>query len=769
MCRLFITLRNLFKNRTTSVITIAGFSVSISMALILIAFLINEFSIDKGYPNLDSIYRVFINDNTASVREEFRDQFVEAYPAIEDACRYNNYTSTVTSENKPFDGRMIVTDASFFNIFSVHFISGSLLTAFSNPNNVVLTKSFAGRIFGKDDPMGKILVAEYKTPLTVSAVVEDLPLNSSIRGDFFTDSRIKIRWEGASDGKGNNLALFRLFILTNKNTDIKGLEEKLTADFSQIKYNIGGDINNISLMPFRSSYFMQVTNNTQTQHANIKLISLLVIITSAIILLAVFNFLNLSTASHTDRYKEIAIRKTIGASRMKIFIQFILESVIICFVSAGIAIMLLSLWLPFFERFLGETVNLSVLFSPMVLIRLSLGIAVIAVIAGIYPALVVSRLRPISIITKKEHKNRGSINLRASLNIMQYSVSIILIIALIVISRQINYVRATDYGYDTEKLLRVDVHWRLAESKSLIRDELLQEPSIKSVCFSHGTPGSIYMRSTWETDDRELMIDVLTVDTSFFNVFHIPLISGRDFMSSEVNNVCYINETALKTSGWESYLGHECNGMEIIGVVRDFNFANMHNRIGPLTIAVSDRFSVSHLTLRVDQGNLTRTIDALKKTWKEACAGYELKYQFYDEWLDSMYKGEEKLAAAVSLFAVLAILISCLGIFGLAEFSIKKRTKEIGLRKVSGARVSQVIALLNFYFVRWVIYSVFIAAPVSYFILKKWLAGFAYKAPLSWWIFVAGGLIAVIIATITISWQSWRAATSNPVEALRYE
>jgi putative ABC transport system permease protein len=769
MTKLKILIRSLIKRRSTSLIIITGFSVSISIVLVLIAFLINEFSVDKGYPNIDHIYRVFANGDRASVREDFREYFLENYPEIEDACRYNRYRTTVTSDDVPFSGQMIATESSFFNIFSSAFLIGDAGSSLSNPNDIVLTESFAKKVFGNEDPIGKILIAEYKESLVVSGIIEDFPDNSSIRGDFITNSKTKIRYEGWSDGQGNSLNFFRLFCLVSNNTDVPVLEDLLTKDISSIKYSMGYPIESIDLIPFSESYFMQGINRSQTGHANIKLIKLLLVITSVIILLAIFNYINLTTAGFTDRYKEIAVKKTIGASRQKVFFQFISESVLICFISFLAALLLSSFWIPLFEKFLGSNVNLKVLYQPVVIVCILIGVLIISILAGMYPALAISGLRPINIFMKRGVSRRNYFNLRGVLNIIQNAVSVTLIITLIVITRQIDYVRTRDFGFETDKLLRVNVHWRLKDKTGIIRDKLMQEPTIKNVCFSHGTPGSIYSYSSWLVDDEEMKMNDLTVDSAFFNVFRIPIIMGRELLPSDFGKVCYINETAFETSGWDTFEGQKYHGKEIIGVVEDFHLANMYNKIEPVAVAFSSDMGVSHLTLRIEPINLPRTINALEKTWKEVCPGHELQYQFYDEWLDSMYQSEERLAAAISLFSVLAILISCLGILGIAEFSIRKRTKEIGLRKVNGARVSQIMVLLNMDFIKWVFFALFIALPSSWFILNKWLENFAYKANLSWWIFTIGGMLALVIALITVSWQSWRAASRNPVEALRYE
>ena len=763
-------IRNVFKNKATSLFTIAGFSISISMALVLISFLIKEFSIDHEYPRINNIYRVFANGNNASVREDFRESFVANYPDIDDACRYNSYTANVTYEDVPFNGQMIVTDNSFFNIFSSQFILGDINTALGNLNDVVLTESFAKKIFGSENPLGKTIVAEYREPLMVTGVIKDFSDKSSIRGDFLTNSKLKIIHEGSSDGLGNNVDYFRLFLLLKNSKNSTRLEELLSKNISSIGYKVGYKINKINLIPFKESYFLQGIERSQTLHANLKLIRILSIICTIIILLAIFNYINLSTATHSDRLMEIGIKKTIGASRKQIFMQFMAEAFLVCSISFLLAIQLSALWVPFFERLIDNKIALSDLFQSLWLGWMVLGILIISFVSGIYPALSISRHKPIDILIKHDVGKNSSFGFRAVLNIIQYTVSVSLIITLIILSKQIEFVRSKDFGFDTNRLLRVNVDWQLFDKVKSIRDRLLTDPSISNVCFSHGTPGSIYLTSSWnELGSKDVIINELNADTSFFKVFRIPIIIGREPLPSDFNKVCYINETAFKLSEWKTYIGEKYHGKEIIGIVKDFHFANLYNKIGPLVIPISSEMGTSQMTIRVNPENLKRVINTLKATWKEVCPGHELKYQFYDEWLNSMYKGEDRLVSSIRLSAILAILISCLGILGLAEYTIKKRTKEIGLRKVNGATILNILILLNTNFFRWVIIGFVIACPVVYFIMNKWLQNFAYRTELSWWIFALAGIIVFCIALLTVSWQSWKVATRNPVEALRYE
>jgi putative ABC transport system permease protein len=767
--KIYISIRSLLKNKTTSIIAVLGFSVSIAIALIIIAYVAKEYNVDKSYSNIDRIYRAVADDKKMSFREDFSEYLINTYPVVENACRYNNYASNITYENHSFAGNMIVTDPLFFKIFSVNFLAGdgSVLT---NPEDIVLTESFAQKLFGNDDPLGKTVMAEFAYPLVVKAIVKDLPGNSSIRGDFFTSSERKIIYESRSNGTGDQKYYFRIFVLAAKNAKLENPSENINSDLAKIKYDDPGyKIEKISFIPFSRSYFVTGLERSHTIHANIELIRLLIIVTAIIILLAVFNYVNLTTASHTYRYKEIAIKKTFGAGRRQIFQQFMSESVILCFISFLLALYLSTFLKPFIEDFIGTSVDLEILYKPASILFMFAGILILAFVAGFYPALSISRLKPSVILSKRDALKNSSLGLRAVLNILQNAVSVALIIALIILTGQINFVRNTDFGFETEKLLRVDLHWRLADKALRIRDRLLAYPSVKDVCFTHGTPGSIYSQSSWEVNGHPGFMNELSTDSSFFNVFGIPLVKGRRPLPSDFNKVCYINETALKTSGWDSFEGKDYNGLEIIGVVKDFHFENLYNKINPLAIRLTSEMGISHMNLRISNDNPEETIEILKTTWEDIFPGYELRYQFYDDWLDSMYKSEEKLSSAISFFAVFAIIISCLGIIGMAEFTLRKRIKEIGIRKVNGARISEVLLLLTGDIIKWSFYGTLIAVAPVYYIMDAWLKTFAYHTNASWWIFVAAGLLSMIAGLITVSWQSYKAATRNPLDSLRYE
>jgi putative ABC transport system permease protein len=759
---------SLFKNKTISIISIAGFAVSISIGLVIVAFISGEYNIDKSYPNLDRMHMVLANENTSSIRDDIREHLLRTYPEITDASQYNNYASTLTWENQPYSGRMIVTDTSFFRIFSIGFTSGDH-ASLSGPDDIVLTESFANKIFGNADPLGKTLIVEYDAPLIVRGIVKDFPENSSIQGDFFTSSKKRIMFEGWHDGMGTSVYYFRLFVLVANNTDIAQLSEKVSNDIRGIKFTGGHPMEKIRFLPFKETYFTTDIDRSQTSHANLKLIRLLIVVTSIIMILAVFNYINLSTAGYTDRYREIAIKKVTGAGRTQIFTQFMFESFVVCFISFLLAVYLSTFLEPLIEKFLDKKVDLSLLFHPKILLWIPAGVILLSFISGFYPAWSVSGLNPVYILSKNDAMKNRPFGLRAVLNILQNTVSVALIIALIILLKQINFVRTSDYGFETEKLIRVDVHWRLSNKVALIRDKLLSYPSIKDVCFTHGTPGTIYSTSSWDVDGSVIDLNELSTDSSFFSVFQIPILQGREVLSSDFGKVCYINETAFRTTGWETFEGEKYHGREIIGIVKDFHFENLYTKITPMTIQLTSEMGISHMSLRVLNDDLPEIVDILRETWKEVCPGHELKYQFYDEWLNNMYKSEERLASAIKFFALLAIMISALGIIGMAEFTIRKRRKEIGIRKVNGAKISEIMILLNKDFLKWSLLAFVLAVPPTWYIMHSWLGTFAYQTPMNWWIFVLAGLLSLIIGLLTVSWQSLRAATRNPVEALRSE
>jgi putative ABC transport system permease protein len=411
-------------------------------------------------------------------------------------------------------------------------------------------------------------------------------------------------------------------------------------------------------------------------------------------------------------------------------------------------------------------------------------------LAGFYPSFIISKYKPISIFSQSGTK--GSLRIKNGLSVIQYSISIILIVSLIIMTRQNRLLTNKDYGFTKEQLLNIDVPWQIKDKLPVIKEKLLSNPYIQSCTVSHGIPGSISLMSFWsearEKYNYEGNLPHFTVDADFFKVYDAEFIQGRGFVESDWERSVIMNEAAFKLTGWKSIEGQVITGiptpnqafgkdtegaknntLKVVGVIKDINVEKLNLPIAPTLFECSDHFGISFLTCRVLPGDYPKVIGDIQNVWKEVCPGYILNYRFYDDWLNTLYQEEQHSAYIIRIFAILSIILTCLGTFGVIHFVTRQRIKEVGIRKVNGAKIYEVVKILNWEIVKWITIAFVLAVPLSWFIMNRYLKEFAYKTSLSWWIFALAGLLALGIALLTVSWQSWRAATRNPVEALRYE
>jgi putative ABC transport system permease protein len=487
--------------------------------------------------------------------------------------------------------------------------------------------------------------------------------------------------------------------------------------------------------------------------------------------------------------KEIGIKKVNGAGRKEIFKQFVFEAIVVSFIAFIIGIYLsLLLEVPFTSLIQKDFPILLALRYPNILLVI-LGVIAIGVLAGFYPAVIISKFKPVSIFGNSAVK--GKLYMKSGLSVVQYLISIVLIISLVVMTRQNNLLTNKDLGFTKEQLVFLKVAWKVKDKLPVIKEKLLSNPYIKSCAVSHGIPGRVNLWSMWnEARDKygyDGNLPYFTVDPDFFKVYNAEFLQGRDFEERDWKKSVIINESTFKLTGWESIEGKvikgiptpeqafgrssdaENNSLNVVGVIKDINVEKLNQPVSPTIFECSDHFGVSFLTCRILPGDYSGVIDHIKRTWNEVCPEFMLEYQFYDEWLGSLYKTERHSAFIIRVFAIFSIILTCLGTFGIIHFISRQKTKEIGVRKVHGARITDILRILTWNVVRWIFLAYIIAVPLSYFIMERYLRDFAFKTTLSWWVFVLAGLMALVIALLTVIWQSWRAATKNPVEALRYE
>jgi putative ABC transport system permease protein len=758
--------RNLIRNKTFSIIAIAGFTLSLTIVLLLSAFVSYESSYDSFHTNIDQLYRLIRESGGSGLNEDNINFLQTDYPEIESVCRYNNSGATITWNQQTSKFPILLqTEESFFSMFEVEFLQGNPSLALASKDNILISDKLSAQLFETGNSIGETIIINHNMPFKVTAIYKSMPNNSSFQPDAIIHRDTKEMVESINNN--GRVTFYNRFVLKlNPNSDPNFLETKLSNDLRAHDLETG----DVRLVSFKNSYMnMSATGNSHLKHTNLFLIVILAGIALIIVVVSGLNYIILFTANNLTRLKEIALKKTVGANSDQIFRQFLMESVFLCIISFFLAVIAAQLIHPTFENIVGNSFPMSSIMTFPTLLYIIAGVLLVAIVSGWLPSIVVSQFSPSSLFHSGKSR---SLKIKSGLLTVQYAVTITLIIALIVISRQIGFVKNKDLGFDSDQLIRLDVHSRLADKLPILKRELIKHPQIIDATASVGGPGQVIAGTSWQ-DARDAgwtdVIPCILSDTDFFSVFNAPIIAGRTFNANEQENVVVINETALKLVGWTSLEGRKINGNTVIGVVRDIHVKDMHRTIGPTFFINKPDLEYSWLSVRVSPDDIPGTIQYIEKTWKEICPKFAFNYHFYDEWIGAMYKTEEQLAFAIRLFVIFAILIACLGTFGVVQFTTNRRTKEIGIRKVNGASSGEIIRLLNMDFLKWVGIAFCCAAPLSYLIMRLWLQNFAYRTALSWWIFILAGLIAFMIAILTISWQTWRAARRNPIEALRYE
>nr|WP_320023751.1 FtsX-like permease family protein [uncultured Draconibacterium sp.] len=779
-----IIIRNLYKNPTFGFVTIVGFAFSFAIALLLASYIFNEFSYDKDLPNVDQVYRLCTKKNIASFNGDVSDELKERYPGIDKLCRYENGNMEVIYGDTPLGVENVIkTDNDFFSIFSVQLQSGNPQNPLPDNNSLAISSSLAKTIFGTQDPIGQTLNIQHRKDFNIVAVFDDLPENSSIKAN------ILILWENFEVGSGlwkDGHFYTRLFFQLNKNSSPELLAHKITKDYLEGAL----EKDPFYLLPFDKSYLSPLTNNdtSQTLHANMQSIILFSVVTILILIISILNFVILFTSNHLSRLKEIGIKKATGADRNTIFRQFIFEAVTISFLAFFLGMMLAYVFKTPFTNLIEKDFGLSVFLHFPNVLYIVAGVLLMGFLAGFYPAFIISKYKPVSIFSQSA--KQGSLRIKSGLSVIQYAISIVLIVSLIVMTRQNQLLVNKDLGFTKEQLVYVDIPWEVKGKLPVIKEKLSGNPYIASSTVSMGIPGKIYTRGVWsearEKYNYQGNLPYFTVDADFFKVYDAEFLQGRAFEPQDWGKAVIMNESAFKLTGWESIEGKEVKGipkqafgadpeetknnsLKVVGVIKDMNVEKLDQPVAPTIFECSDHFGVSFLTCRVLPGNYTKVISDMKNVWDEACPGYSFNYQFYDNWIDSLYKAEQHTAYIIRIFAILSIILTCLGTFGIIHFITRQRVKEVGIRKVNGAKIYEVVKILNWEIVKWITFAFVLALPLSWFIMNKYLEEFAYKTSLSWWIFALAGVLALGIALLTVSWQSWRAATRNPVEALRYE
>ena len=773
-----VAFRNLKKNKTFSTINILGFAFGISICLLILLFLIKEYSYDSYNAAADRIYKlVDVAENSSGIDYRVASSITNQYPEIKNACVVQVLPMQIGTSYKnngyKIDNIMSVNNA-FFEIFTTHFIYGNQAKPLPNPNSVVLTESSARKIFGNKNPVGKRIVLMLNFPLTVTGVIKDFPDNSSINANMIVNMENKNFKFSFSCTNGKDSSTYRypfnIYLLLRENSDPAQLIKKINSHIETIQPYV----KKAGLLTLTDTYLRDNTTGSTTKRGNTGLLALLSAIALVVLSLAIINYVNLSIARQNKRNKETGIRKTIGAGRKDIVFLFLSESVLVTFIAFVVGLLIAEVAMPFF----GNIVNTRLSIQPLMKFPgntiLLMSILIIGIISGIVPALLLSSFNPVRVLSGRMIATGRKNYFRNVLTVFQFTVSIVLIFCIIVIQRQIWYVKHDSLGFDKEQLLKVNSPFADAKDAVVLINKLKEYSTIKNVSASNGVPGEIHLFMGSGIKGKDRNISCIAADSNFIKTFNIQIVKGRTMLPGDYGHTCMINETAYKYFGWHNLNNKKYNngregGFEVIGVVKDFHTASLHQPIEPTCILFTSQYSLSSINLRIEKGKTAQTMVYLKKIWKEVFPDYTLEYRFYDEWFDQMYEKDERFANAIGMFGLLAISISCLGILGLAIFSSERRSKEIGIRKVHGASVNDLIILLNKDFIKWVLAAFIVACPLGWYTINKWLQEFAYRTEISWWMFALAGGIALFIALITVSFQTINTATANPIESLKYE
>lgn len=773
--------------------------------LLIILYVLDELSYDKFNVNEDRIYRIN-NDvkfgdhhvDLAQVPAPVGPAVVRELPQVEQYTRFRWHGSLLVKKGNENlrETKVIYADSTLLNMFSLKLISRNPKTILNAPQTLLITESMAKKYFNRTNVAGETLLIDNNRNYKISGVIKDIPRQSHFNYDFFVPMVEDADSHNEQDWLSEN---YNTYILLKEGTDANRLIPQLDALMYRNVGPLLQNAMNLSVDDFKKQGGF--IKNTLTSLTSIHLHSnklgelnangsyMYVYIFSAIalfiLLIACVNFMNLSTAKSANRAREVGVRKVLGSMRKNLVLQFLTESLLVSFFSLILAVLIAALLLPWFNNLADKQIDSALLFQPFMLLSAVLLILIVGLFAGSYPAFFLSAFKPIEVLKGKLAGGFRGASLRNALVVFQFAISIILIVGTIVIYSQLQYIRSKDIGYRRDKLLTIENTRSLKTQASAFRDELMQISGISNVTMTSFLPvdgnrnSNGFFTSPVLDQKTSLIMQDWIVDENYIPTLNIKLLSGRNFSSGFLtdSNAIIINEAAVKSLGsnllnknlyrLKNIQTKQVDKLHIIGTIKNFNFSSLRDMITPLALSLGKE--TGSITVRLSTDNIPLVISQIKNKWQTMTQGEPLTYSFVDEEFNNQYSTEQQTGKIFITFAALAIFIACLGLFGLAAYAAEQRTKEIGIRKVLGATVSNITSMLSKDFLKLVVIASIIAFPVAWWAMNKWLQSFAYRIHISWWLFAIAGFAALLIALITVSFQSIKAAIANPVKSLRTE
>ncbi len=776
-----ITFRNMIRQKTYSFINIAGLAVGMACFILISMWVQDELSYDRFHEKIDQLYRCTDHEKYSNGEEVYFSQnaaplgpiLKQKYPEILEFTRYRRSSGIVSYGDKKFNQDDFgFTDPSFFDLFSFPIVQGAKETLLSDPHSIVITEEMADKYFGAEEPMGKTLRIDNRLDFIVSGVIKNSPSNSHIQFKMlFPFETIK---EFGRDIESWRSWAYATYVLLEKNADYRAVSEKIT---NVIKENITDAIATVSLQSVKDIHLHASYIWGFGGDGDIKYVYIFSAIAVFLLLTACINFMNLTTARATKRAKEVGLRKVVGAGRKELIFQFLNESLMMTFIALLFALSIVNIALPFFNTLSGKELAFSFAGNLELLIIIIMTAALTGIISGSYPAFFLSRYKPVKVLKGSVLSGFKSSGFRRILVSFQFILTIVLIFGALVINRQLHFVKNQKLGFNKEHVLSIDLPGELGERSAYLKTELSKDPNVLNITAGSGQPNKIQMSRIfrdWEGSqpEEQFLGFLLFTDENYDKTFQFEMASGRYFSKNFTTDTgaVVINEAAARAMGMEEPLGKSIGPNKIIGVLKDFHFRSLHKKIGPLVVYYgAEEYSYDQLLVRLRPGNISENLASFTNTWASAVPDFPLEYQFVDEYSERMYRTDLRVEKIINTFTLLILFIASLGLFGLAAFTAEQRTKEIGVRKVLGAKISGIIILLCKEFVKWVIIAALFAWPLGWFVMDKWLQTFAYRVDLGIGLLLLSGAFAMVIALVTVSSQALKAAVSNPIDALRYE
>ncbi len=807
-----LAFRSIWNNKIYTAINITGFAVGISACLFILLWIRDEQSFDRFHSNSGRIYRLLAGEDSRiqpRTPHPMARQMVLDFPEVEKAVTMSPIWDpgltpaqfSVKYEDIVYDEkRFFSADTTFFEIFDFPFLAGDPKTALKEPMNIIITRDMALKYFGSvREALGKSLKINHQSYITVNGVIENVPANSHFTFDFLI-SYVTMKQIDRQTHNGmlsdyytwNDFGHYN-YLLLKKGADVEQLERKLNEWLLVQNFIPLNEKYRQLIKDGRFRFSLQAMNDIHL-HSNImwelgtngSILYVYIFLTAALLILIVacVNFMNLSTARSLKRSKEVGIRKAIGVHRQQLVIQFLTESVVLTVLSAVVALLLLYVFLPAFNSFTGKELSLYNLLNPKEILKLLGGVLIIGIVAGSYPAFYLSSFIPYEVLKGKIHTGGSQLTTRKFLVIFQFVISILLIICTMVIYKQLSYLRNRDLGFNQEQVVVISLKDNAIRNQfDAIRTSLISNPSVIKVAGTSSIPGGQFNQNSisYEGSGDEKLIAETYVTSDYFDLLELKTSAGRvfsdDFMGDTMASFV-INESAARLYKWDTpvdktitYYGDayvNARG-KIIGVVKDYNIHSLQQPVEPLIILLGRKDLLTYMMIRVSPDNIPSTLAFIEKTWSNFDHRHVFNYAFLDSLFASQYQSEKRMGTIFWIFALLALFIASLGLFGLSNFMIEQRTKEIGIRKSHGASVIHILIMLSRQFAAWVMIASVLALPLAYIIARNWLENFAYRTPIGIMVFILAVLIAIAVTLLTISYQAWHTARMNPVESLKYE